>query len=164
MSTARLHWPVGRRINDLLISIGVRLVAGIAAGGVSALAGWFIAWFFFLRPSAGLDEALVVFMTTVGVFGGIGASLAWLKPDSGVRVNLSTVLLAVIGGIGGALAGLLFARAVFDVDVTKSEGDITAIAAGGIAANLLPLIMFIVIGLRKSPENSRTPNSLPNQP
>ncbi len=150
-----------RRIDELLFSIGVRTVVGTISGTTFALAGWFVAWFFFLRPSAGLTEAMIVFMITTGVAGGMGASLAWLRPDDGIRANLPAVSLAIVGGVGGVLAGLVFARAVFDVDVTRGEGDVTAIAAAGIAANLPPLIMFLVGGLREPTGPVRTPLKLP---
>ena len=152
-----------RRINELLISVSVRVVTGTVSGGTFALAGWFIAWFFFLRPSASLTESMIVFMAITSVAGGLGASLAWLRPDDGLRANLPMILLAVLGGVGGVLAGLAFARTVFDVDVTRGEGDVTAIAAAGIAANLPPLIMFLVGGLRWPTGRIRQPLRLPSR-
>lgn len=151
-----------RRLVDLLMSLGTRTALGVVLGVVLALAGWFAAWFFFLRTSAGLTEAMTVFTICTGVFGGIGAGMAWIRLDDGFLSNAPIVLLAIVGGLVGALAGLVFARVVFDVVVTKGEGDITAIAAAGITANLLPLIWFIVAGLRK-PATSGIPHALPNR-
>ncbi len=152
-----------RHTVDLLITTGSRTAVGLVSGVVLALGGWFAAWFLFLRPSASLTEAMIVFTLSTGVFGGIGAGLAWLRIDDGVRSNVPVVLLAVAGGAGGALAGLAYAHIVFDVTVTRGEGDITAIAAAGIAANLPPLILFLVTGLRRSAAPRGAPLTLPGR-
>lgn len=154
---------MNRRTVDLLISVGIRAAVGVVAGVVLALGGWFIAWFFFLRSGASLTEAMVVFSISTGFFGGVGAGLAWLRLDDGVRTNAPVVLLAIVGGLVGAVAGLVYAREVFNVVVTKGEGDITAIAAAGIAANLLPLIWYIVDGLRKPTAPGAEPYALPKR-
>ncbi len=147
---------------DLLISLGSRAAFGVVLGVALATAGWFAAWFFFLRSNAGLTEAMIVFSASTGFFGGVGAGLAWLKLDDGIRANIPVVLLALLGGGGGAVAGLAYAHFVFDVRITRGEGDITAIAASGIAANIPPLIWFIVAALRKPP-SSEEPLSLPGR-
>ena len=139
------------------------MAVGIAAGVVFALGGGFAAWFFFLRSGAGLTEARVVFSLSIGFFGGIGAGLAWLRLGDGLRVNIPVVLLAIVGGLIGTVAGLIFAREVFDVVVTRGEGDITAIAAAGIAANLLPLIWTVIDNLRKLGATTGEPYSLPGR-
>ena len=146
--TIRREGELDGYTSELLLSLSVRTVVGVVLGGTAALAGWFCGWFFFLGPDTSLAGTLAILTVASGVGGGLGAAVGWLRPDDGVRANLPGPFLALAGGVGGAWGGLAFARAVFGVDVIAGEGNITAIAAAGIAANLPPLLMFAYRGVR----------------
>ena len=134
---------------DLYKGLSVRIVVGVVTGSMFALAGWFAGWFFLLRPGAGLTEAMFVLALSTGVVGGLGAAVAWLRPDDGVPANIPAVLLALAGGIFGAWAGLAYASAVLGLAASKGEGDITAITAAGIAANIPPPLYLIARHFRE---------------
>ena len=124
------------------------MIAGILTGVTVALVGWFAGWFFFLRPEAGLTESMVILHVSTGAAGGLGAAVAWVRLDDGIPVNVLIVLLTLAGGIGGAMAALVNAGVVLDIATAKSEGNIAAIAAAGIAANIPPLLYYMAQHIR----------------
>ena len=143
-----VEWRKDLRTSELILSLAVRSVFGIGAGVGGALVGYFVGWFFVLPPGASMTAALITLTVTTGMGGGVGAFPGWVDLDAGKIGNLPTLALTLLGGIGGAWAGLLYAQEVFDARITGGEGDITAIAAAGVAANLLTLVLFAVRGLR----------------
>lgn len=80
---------------DLLRELSLRMIAGVLIGVTVALGGWFAGWFFFLRPEAGLTEAMVILHVSTGVAGGLGAAVAWVRLDDGIHVNVLVALLAL---------------------------------------------------------------------
>ena len=133
---------------DLLRELSVRLVAGLVIGISLALAGWFVGWWFFLRAGAGLTEAMLILHASAGIGGGLGAAVAWLRPDDGTRVNVLIVLLGLAGGIGGTGAGLVYTGFAPDLVSTGREGNIGVIMTAGIAANIPPPPHFIARHIR----------------
>ena len=133
---------------DVLTTLIFRLTIGIFAGGAVALAGYFIGWFFLLQPWMSLTLSLSILTVTTGIFGGLGAMAGWLRLDEGVYANLPGLALAVVGGSGGAWAGLFYAQEVFDISWRSIDAHITGIASAGVAANLLPFIFFGVHSFR----------------
>ncbi len=127
---------------DVLVTLIVRVAIGIVAGGVTALAGYFIGWFFLLQPWMSMTQSFVVLTVATGIFGGLGAMAGWLRLDEEMSANLPSLALTVLGGVGGAWAGLFYAQEVFDTSWRSIDAHITAIASAGIAANFPTLILF----------------------
>ena len=129
---------------ESLVSLVVRVSVGVVAGGVAAMAGYFIGWFFLLQPWMSATESFVLLTISIGVGGGLGAYAGWVKLDEGVASNLPALGLTLFGAMGGAWAGLYYSQEVFSVAFRSTNALLTAMSAAGIAANLPPLIVFSI--------------------
>ena len=134
---------------ESIFSLIVRVSVGVVTGGVAAMAGYFIGWFFLLQPSMSLTVSYVVLTVCVGVGGGLGAYAAWLRLDEGGATNLPALGLSLLGAMVGAWVGLYYAQEVFDVAFRSTNALLTAMPAAGIAANLPPLIAFSIREFRR---------------
>ena len=129
---------------ESIFSLTVRVSVGVVTGGVAAMAGYFIGWFFLLQPSMSLTISFVILTICVGIGGGLGAYAAWLRLDEGVATNLPALGLSLLGAMVGAWAGLYYAQEVFDVGFRSTNAMLTAMPAAGIASNVPPLIAFSI--------------------
>ena len=134
---------------ESIFSLTVRVSVGVVTGGVAAMAGYFIGWFFLLQPGMSLTVSFVVLTICVGIGGGLGAYAAWLRLDEGVATNLPALGLSLLGAMVGAWAGLYYAHEVFDVAFRSTNAMLTAMPAAGIASNVPPLIAFSIREFRR---------------
>ena len=134
---------------ESIFSLTVRVSVGVVTGGVAAMVGYFIGWFFLLQPSMSLAMSFVVLTICVGIGGGLGAYAAWLRLDEGVATNLPALGLSLLGAMVGAWAGLYYAQEVFDVAFRSTNAMLTAMPAAGIASNVPPLIAFSIREFRR---------------
>ena len=129
---------------ESIFSLTVRVSVGVVTGGVAAMAGYFIGWFFLLQPGMSLTISFVILTICVGIGGGVGAYAAWLRLDESVATNLPALGLSLLGAMVGAWAGLYYAHEVFDVGFRSTNALLTAMPAAGIASNVPPLIAFSI--------------------
>ena len=129
---------------ESIFSLTVRVSVGVVTGGVAAMAGYFIGWFFLLQPGMSLTVSFVILTICVGIGGGLGAYAAWLRLDESVATNLPALGLSLLGAMVGAWAGLYYAHEVFDVGFRSTNALLTAMPAAGIASNVPPLIAFSI--------------------
>ena len=129
---------------ESIFSLTVRVSVGVVTGGVAAMAGYFIGWFFLLQPGMSITTSFVILTICVGIGGGLGAYAAWLRLDESVATNLPALGLSLLGAMVGAWAGLYYAQEVFDVAFRSTNALLTAMPAAGIASNVPPLIAFSI--------------------
>ena len=134
---------------ESIFSLTVRVSVGVVTGGVAAMAGYFIGWFFLLQPGMSLTISFVILTICVGIGGGVGAYAAWLRLDESVATNLPALGLSLLGAMVGAWAGLYYAHEVFDVAFRSTNAMLTAMPAAGIASNVPPLIAFSIREFRR---------------
>lgn len=139
---------MNRDVWELLVSLGVRIIIGVCVGEALALAAYFVTLLFILPGGVELSTSLTIITFAVGIGGGVGGFVGWVKLDQGLRDNLLPLTLTLMGGMIGAWGGLLYARVVIDAELVSQSVRLTAAIGAGIAANIPPVAAGIFIHLR----------------
>lgn len=135
---------------DLFGSILARSVIGLGLGVLGAILGYFAGWMA-LGPGTSLAAATAYLTTGTGFGAGVGSAVGWLDFDRSKLANLPALVLALVGGLLGAWGGLGYAAAVYDVDVKTQGARITAVAGAAFAANLVPAVYRLALGVLRRP-------------
>ena len=133
---------------ELLVSLGVRIVIGVCVGEALALAAYFATLLFILPGGVELSTSITIITFGIGIGGGVGAFVGWVKLDQDLRDNLVPLALTLMGGMIGAWGGLLYARVVIDAELASQSVRVTAATGAGIAANIPPLAAGVFLHLR----------------
>jgi hypothetical protein len=78
------------------------------------------------------------------------AFVGWIDLDRSRLANLPAMAVTCLGGLIGAWGGLIYASAVFDVDVKTQDARITAVAGAAFAANAAPALWRTAVALLRA--------------
>ena len=126
---------------ELLIIFSVRLVLGLLFGVIFGLIGLALSMFVIPPALAGNGPYLFARITLIGVSTGIAGIVTWSTWTKQRRHAYTTLLLALFGGVGGALVSYTWADLHYShldyLEQALITGRTTLVAAV-VGANALP--------------------------
>lgn len=104
-----------------------------------------------MTSGTGLSAGIAILSTGTGLGAGLGSYVGWLQLDRSKLANLPALFLTIAGGLAGVWGGLVYAAALYDVDVKTQDARITAVAGAAFAANLVPAMWRLGASLLRRP-------------
>jgi hypothetical protein len=139
----RLHYTDwGTMLQERLVGYSFRGFMGVVLAVGLAMITYFL--FRIVSPPTFGPPSLIakVAVLSYGVGAGIGGFLCWLRWGDTWPIFVRTLVLALLGGVGGAWAGFAYGRIVWGE--TLSHGGMRATMLGAaVVANVLPLLATI---------------------
>jgi hypothetical protein len=134
----------------LVVLLAVRGISGLVVSGLFTFGGYVFVTAYVFPGVPGLALLTGTIVTAIGLFGGIGATLAWIHWDEPPGRNFLPALATTIAGVIGAWGGFA-AGSPTEVGALISQIGVSASATGAaLASNLAAAIIFLAGVLRRS--------------
>ena len=146
-------------IMDAFLNFTVRAVVGLFLGMLFGIFGFFTAWIFFPQNHAAQAVEIIPFMVTgSGIGAAAGGLVAWFRRDVSRGYAIGTVVMAIVGGVGGSWAGFQYGRWVYD-DIIVYSGPTrgAALAAASLSTNVLLLVYQLILDRRARQRQGSVP-------
>ena len=128
---------------EFALALALRLLMGVFLASLLGMIGYFVGWFI-APPRPGMEALVQILAFTTGMGAGLGGALGWLKADDTLRSFLFRTVLAIVGGLAGAWAGLWYGIAVYEDGVMPPSAVTSMVMGAVVAANALPLVEHIL--------------------
>jgi hypothetical protein len=121
-----------------VVVLALRSMIGAIASTGLAVIGYFIAWSLWV-PTTGRTGLTAILCIGIGVAAGLGASVAWLRPDAGRMANAMMSLSVIAAGILGAWIGFNWGSSLGLAETVAESRRFPTIFASVIAVNSMCL-------------------------